>query len=113
MNDNKTSLNNNQTAMNSIPIAAVLAFCAVSAAAAQESKSATEADLPAGAAKQIVATTCTGGHDLSRIVSANHFAAEWRDIRAQSLQIEPIGALTFWWSMIFSENRIPLLRIML
>ncbi len=66
--------------MKSTPIAAVLAFCAVSAAAAQESKSATEADLPAGAAKQIVATTCTGCHDLSRIVSANHSAAEWRNV---------------------------------
>jgi hypothetical protein len=33
--------------------------------------------------------------------------------RAQSLQIESIGALTFWWSMIFSENRLPLFRIML
>jgi hypothetical protein len=27
--------------------------------------------------------------------------------RAQSLQIESIDALTFWWSMIFSENRLP------
>jgi len=32
--------------------------------------------------------------------------------RAQSLQIESIGALTFWWRMIFSENRFPLFRIM-
>jgi hypothetical protein len=30
--------------------------------------------------------------------------------RAQSLQIESIDALTFWWSMIFSENRLPLFR---
>src|SRR6201993_5323462 len=29
------------------------------------------------------------------------------EVRAQSLQIESISALTFWWSMIFSENRIP------
>ena len=30
--------------------------------------------------------------------------------RAQSFQI---GALTFWWSTICSENRFPLFRIML
>jgi hypothetical protein len=33
--------------------------------------------------------------------------------RAQSLRIESIGALAFWWSMIFSENRYPLFGIML
>jgi hypothetical protein len=33
--------------------------------------------------------------------------------RAQSLQIESIEAPTFWWSMVFSENRLPLFRIML
>ncbi len=33
--------------------------------------------------------------------------------RAQSLQTESIGALTFRWSMIFSENRFPLFRIVL
>jgi hypothetical protein len=27
--------------------------------------------------------------------------------RAQSFQIESSGALTFWWSKIFSENRFP------
>jgi hypothetical protein len=27
--------------------------------------------------------------------------------------IESIGALAFWWSMIVSENRLPLFRIML
>jgi hypothetical protein len=32
---------------------------------------------------------------------------------AQSFQIKPIGALAFWWRMIFSENRTPLFRIML
>jgi hypothetical protein len=31
----------------------------------------------------------------------------------QSLQIESIGALACWSSMIFSENRLPLFRIML
>jgi hypothetical protein len=33
--------------------------------------------------------------------------------RAPSLQVEPIAALGGWWSMIFSENRFPLFRIML
>ncbi|MGA8649430.1 MAG: hypothetical protein ACLP19_00190 [Xanthobacteraceae bacterium] len=33
--------------------------------------------------------------------------------RAQSFQIESIVALSFWWSMIFSENRVPLFRIKL
>jgi hypothetical protein len=32
---------------------------------------------------------------------------------AQSLHIEAIAALAFWWSMIFSENRYPLFGIML
>jgi hypothetical protein len=33
--------------------------------------------------------------------------------RAQSLHIESIGALAFWWSMILPENRYPLFGIML
>ena len=33
--------------------------------------------------------------------------------RAQSFRIQLIGALTFCWSMILPENRIPLFRIML
>jgi hypothetical protein len=33
--------------------------------------------------------------------------------RARSLQVEAIDTLVFHWSMIFSENRIPLFRIML
>jgi hypothetical protein len=36
-----------------------------------------------------------------------------KNFRAQSFQTETIGALIFWWSMIFSENRAPLFRIML
>jgi hypothetical protein len=35
------------------------------------------------------------------------------ELGAPSFQIETIGAPTFWWSMIFSENRYPLFRIML
>jgi hypothetical protein len=35
------------------------------------------------------------------------------DAGAQSFQIESFGALTSWWSMIFSEDRSPLFRIML
>jgi len=34
-------------------------------------------------------------------------------LERQSFQIETIDALMFWWSMIFSENRFPLFRIML
>jgi len=34
-------------------------------------------------------------------------------LRAQPFQIESTVALTFWWSMIFSENRFPLFLIML
>ena len=34
--------------------------------------------------------------------------------RARSFEVEiDIGALDLWWSMIFSENRYPLFRIML
>jgi len=33
--------------------------------------------------------------------------------RAPLLQIEAIGALISWWSMILAENRLPLFRIML
>ena len=33
--------------------------------------------------------------------------------RSKSLRIEAICALAFWWSMIFSENRLSLFRIML
>jgi hypothetical protein len=36
-----------------------------------------------------------------------------RTAGAQSFQIESIRALHHWWSMIFSENRFPLFRIML
>jgi hypothetical protein len=32
---------------------------------------------------------------------------------AQSFHVESIDALASWWSMIFSENRFPLSRIML
>ena len=49
-------------------------------AGAQESKPPAAFDLPDGAAKQTVATTCTGCHDLSRIINANHSAAEWRSV---------------------------------
>ena len=34
-------------------------------------------------------------------------------LERQSFQIESIDALSLWWSMIFSENRPPLFRIML
>jgi virginiamycin B lyase len=66
--------------MKAIAIAALLAFCAMSAAAAQDAKSAAPADLPEGAAKPVVAAQCIGCHDLSRIRNANHSAAEWRNV---------------------------------
>jgi virginiamycin B lyase len=66
--------------MKTIPTAALLAFCAMSAAAAQDAKSAPPADLPEGAAKSVVAAQCIGCHDLSRILNANHSAAEWRNV---------------------------------
>jgi hypothetical protein len=34
-------------------------------------------------------------------------------LERKSLRIEANYALAFWWSMIFSENRLPLFRIML
>jgi hypothetical protein len=34
-------------------------------------------------------------------------------LERKSLQVKAIYALTFWLSMIFSENRFPLFRIML
>ena len=46
-------------------------------AAAQDAKPAA-LDLPEGAAKSVVVAQCTGCHDLSRILNANHSAAEWR-----------------------------------
>ena len=52
----------------------------MSAAAAQDAKSAPPADLPEGAAKSVVAAQCIGCHDLSRILNANHSAAEWRNV---------------------------------
>jgi hypothetical protein len=39
--------------------------------------------------------------------------ARRRVVERQSFQIEPIGVPRFWWSMIFSEKRFPLFRIML
>jgi virginiamycin B lyase len=66
--------------MKSIALSALLACCAASVAAAQESKSATLIDLPAGAAKETVTARCVGCHDLSRITNANHTAAEWRNV---------------------------------
>ena len=66
--------------MKAIPIAALFAFCAMSAAAAQDAKPAAPADLPEGAAKAVVAVQCMGCHDLSRILNANHSAAEWRNV---------------------------------
>jgi virginiamycin B lyase len=65
--------------MKAILIAALFAFCAMSAAAAQDAKPAA-LDLPEGAAKSVVAAQCTGCHDLSRIRNANHSAAEWRNV---------------------------------
>ena len=66
--------------MKAIPITALFALCAMSAAAAQDAKSAAPADLPEGAAKSVVAAQCIGCHDLSRILNANHSAAEWRNV---------------------------------
>jgi virginiamycin B lyase len=54
--------------------------CAASVAAAQQSKSARQFDLPEGAAKQTVVTLCSGCHDLGRIGNANHSAAEWPNV---------------------------------
>jgi hypothetical protein len=65
--------------MKAIPIAALFALCAMSAAAA-DAKPAAPADLPEGAAKAVVAAQCMGCHDLSRILNANHSAAEWRNV---------------------------------
>jgi len=65
--------------MKAIPIAALLALCTISAAAAQDAKPAAP-DLPEGAAKSVVAAQCIGCHDLSRILNANHSAAEWRNV---------------------------------
>ena len=50
---------------------------------------------------------------MSATDQINNPGATDQDPRAQSLQIELIIALTFSWSMIFSENRLPLFRIML
>jgi virginiamycin B lyase len=66
--------------MKSVAIAALLAACTMAVAGAQEPKPPAAFDLPDGAAKQTVATACTGCHDLSRIINANHSAAEWRSV---------------------------------
>ena len=66
--------------MKSVAISALLAACTMAVAGAQESKPPAAFDLPDGAAKQTVATACTGCHDLSRIINANHSAAEWRSV---------------------------------
>ena len=71
---------NHSCLMKSIALSAMLACCAASVAAAQESKSAALIDLPQGAAKETVMARCVGCHDLSRIVNANHSAAEWRNV---------------------------------
>ena len=65
--------------MKAIPIAALLVFCAMPVAAAQDAKPAA-LDLPEGAAKSVVVAQCTGCHDLSRILNANHSAGEWRNV---------------------------------
>lgn len=66
--------------MRPIATATVLVLCTASFAAAEDRKSPTASDLPEGAAKQTVATLCTGCHDLGRIVNSNYSAAEWRNV---------------------------------
>jgi hypothetical protein len=44
---------------------------------------------------------------MGKKVEAQTGKAAIAKARAQSLQIESIGALTFWRSMIFSESRFP------
>ena len=71
---------NNKCLMKSIALGAILTCCAASVTAAQETKAAALIDLPQGAAKETVMARCIGCHDLSRIVNANHSAAEWRNV---------------------------------
>lgn len=61
-------------------MAAAVAQCVVSLAAAQETGPGAQVTLPEGPAKQTVETVCKGCHDLQRITNANHSAAEWRNV---------------------------------
>jgi hypothetical protein len=67
---------------------------------------------------QAFSGSCSRSLDPVRLPSATAAAekaychAAGKAARAQSLSIEAIVALALWWSMIFSENRFLVFRIM-